>query len=221
MILRKLKGRLFNWDIDDAGTYRKGSWSQSFSGKRYWVLDPHPDDINLIDIVIGLANASRYRGQTMFFYSVLTHCILVSRAVEALALERGWGIEAAKEAALEGLLHDASEAYIGDVARPLKRSKAMRGYCEVEALWDEVIRERFGIKSSTQSRKIVDEADKRIVLDEVYTFMRDPDMWPRHGRYLDLEPLYVTVPKWSIEQSIEEFYKRYFELKPEEMKEAA
>lgn len=211
LILNKLFGKT---EPDDDGDLRIGSWSQSYSGSKYWVLDPKPKDINLIDIVTGLANASRYRGQTQFYYSVLTHCVLVSRAVERLALERGWPIEAAREAALEGLLHDGSEAYIGDVARPLKKSRVMKAYCKLEKSWEAAIRERFDIETSPDYQSIVDECDKRIVLDEVKAIMRDPDMWRRNGRYLDLKPLDVEIPEWSIEDSHVEFYKRYYELRP-------
>jgi 5'-deoxynucleotidase YfbR-like HD superfamily hydrolase len=211
-MLRSIRLLLEPSDTDETGRKRLGSWSQSYSGAMYWILDPVPEEVHLVDIVVGLVNASRYRGQTMFFYSVLTHCILVSRAVEKLALERGWSKEDAQEAALEGLMHDASEAYLGDVARPLKRSKEMRGYCKVEALWEDVIRTRFRIRSSPESAKLVKECDNRVVLDEIHTFMRDPDMWKRNGRYLDLKPLGVEVPNWTKEQTMNEFYKRFDEV---------
>lgn len=213
-MLRSIRLLLEPTDIDEKGRKRLGSWSQSYSGTQYWILDPLAEEVNLVDIVVGLANASRYRGQTQFFYSVLTHCVLVSRAVEKLALERGWSLAAAKEASLEALLHDASEAYLGDVARPLKRTRTMKKYCKLEKVWEATIRERFSIRSSSQSHALVDECDKRIVLDEVKAIMRDPDMWRRNGRYLDLKPLDIEIPEWSIEDSQIEFYKRYYELRP-------
>ncbi len=212
MLPRKLRFWFQPWDYDDTGRKRLGAWSQSFSGERYWIMDPLPEEVHLEDIMVGLANAARYRGQTLYFYSVLTHCVLVSKAVEALALERGWSKEAATAAAFEGLLHDAPEAYLGDVARPLKRMRAMKEYCRVEALWEEAIFTQLNVKSTPESKKLVHEVDHRIVLDEIYAFMRDPEMWPDSGRYLDMEPLGVEVKEITREQSIKDFSERYIEL---------
>lgn len=210
-ILRTWKLWTGPWDWDDHGNKRIGSWSQAFSGQRYWSLDPRADEIHLMDICVGLANAARYRGQTSFFYPVITHCTLVSRSVEKLALDRGWSIGAAKNAALEGLFHDASEAYLGDVARPLKRMPAMKAFCKIEALWEEEVCKRFDISSNSQSRALVKEVDNRIVLDEIHALMEDPDMWRRSGRYLDLEPLGIEIPDWHYSEAIEKFVERYTE----------
>jgi 5'-deoxynucleotidase YfbR-like HD superfamily hydrolase len=207
------------WELDAKGRKRFGTWSQSFSGTEYWIMDPRPDEVNLLDIVMGLSNAARYRGQTKFFYPVLTHCILVSRAVEDLAVIRGWSDALAKEAAFEGLLHDASEAYLGDVARPLKRMRAMREYCRVEKLWEDAICTRFEINSTEATRNLVHEVDHRIVKDEVQVIMRDPDMWKRKKRYLDLEPLGVGIPNWNQAEIVRNFYLRYNELRPNTLNE--
>jgi uncharacterized protein len=216
---RSLKLLFEPWDYDDKGRKRLGSWSQSYSGSQYWILDPIPEEVNLVDIVVGLSNAARYRGQTRFLYSVLQHSVMVSRAVEKTAGQRGWDNYSIQQAALQGLLHDGSEAYLGDVARPLKRAKAMREYCRVERLWENVINERFDIKCTEESNKLVDEIDKRIVLDEIQVIMRDPDMWARNGRYLDMDPLGVEIQQQTQEQTMAQFYARYQELRP--MKVAA
>jgi len=202
---RKIRLLYEPFEYDDKGRKRLGAWSQAYSGERYWVMDPMEEEIHLIDIVEGLANASRYRGQTQKYYSVLSHSVLVSIAVEKLAINRGWSLPQAINASMEGLFHDGSEAYLGDVARPLKRMKIMRGYCKIEKLWQECINSKFGIRSSEASRKLVEECDRRIVIDEVYSLMRDPDMWPRGGRYLDLAPLNVEIK----ELPRSAFYDRY------------
>ena len=202
------------FEYDDKGRKRLGAWSQSYSGERYWSLDPLPEEVHLVDIVQGLVNANRYRGQTKVPYNVLTHSILVSQSAERLATLRGWSSGAARDVGFEGLFHDATEAYLGDVARPLKRMKAMREYCRVESLWEEAIYERFDIKPTPETRKLVHEVDHRIVLDEIGVLMRDPDMWPRGHRYVGVEPLNVVIPNWSREESIKAFYTRYNELIP-------
>lgn len=200
------------WERDDLGRKRFGAWSQSYSGERYWIMDPLPEEVNLLDIIVGLSNAARYRGQTKFFYSVLQHSVLVSQAVEKLALERGWSAQEARAAAYEGLFHDAPEAYLGDVARPLKRMRAMREYRKVEALWEQAIFTQFNIKPTEKSRALVHEADHRVVLDEIFVIMTRPEMWADSGRYLDMEPLGVVVEELDRKEVIKRFVERYLEL---------
>lgn len=208
------------FEYDDKGRKRFGAWSQSYSGERYWSLDPLPEEVHLIDIVQGLVHAARYRGQTKFFYPVLTHCILVSREVERRALEKGWSPQAAKDAAFEGLFHDSPEAYLGDVARPLKRMRTMREYRNVEALWETAIFTAMGIRPTAETRKLVHEIDHRIVLDEIWVLMKDPGMWDRAGRYPGVEPLGIEIPNWSKDECIKQFYIRYNELRPMHVKVA-
>jgi hypothetical protein len=202
------------FEYDDKGRKRFGAWSQAYSGERYWSLDPLPEEVHLVDIVQGLVNAARYRGQTKFFYPVLTHSVLVSEACERLAIRRGWAVGAVQSVSFQGLLHDATEAYLGDVARPLKRMKAMREYCRVEGLWEDAIFERFDIKPTAETRKLVHEVDHRIVLDEIHTVMRDPDMWRRGNRYVGIDPLVIEIPNWSREEAIKRFYDRYNQISP-------
>lgn len=80
---------------------------QVLSGGRFDLLDPRPEDVNLTDIAHALAQLCRFTGHCRPFYSVGQHCLMVSRLVPP-------------ELALQGLLHDAAEAYVGDVSRPLK-----------------------------------------------------------------------------------------------------
>jgi len=78
------------------------------SGHWFNVLDPNPDEVRIEDIAHALANQCRFTGHTSQFYSVAQHSVLVS-----------WHCD--PEDALAGLLHDASEAYLSDIARPVKK----------------------------------------------------------------------------------------------------
>lgn len=69
--------------------------------------DPRNHDFDIKAIAHALSNLCRYTGHSRRFYSVAEHCVIVSRLVP-------------EKYALEGLLHDASEAYCGDIASPLK-----------------------------------------------------------------------------------------------------
>lgn len=106
------------------------TWILTASGAHFDLVDPQPDMINLLDIAQGLANECRYAGQCRWFYSVAQHSTLASHIV-------------APELALEALLHDAAEAYIKDIPRPLKL--LLPDYRAIEQRVDTVIRHAFGL----------------------------------------------------------------------------
>ena len=109
---------------------RPGDWCQLFSGTQFWPLDTRVDEINIVDIAHALANICRFGGHCIPFYSVAQHSVLVSKLVS-------------QNIALQGLMHDATEAYIGDMVRPLKR--CLPEFQKVEdAIW-KVIAQRFGL----------------------------------------------------------------------------
>lgn len=103
------------------GAPGRGDKFRTYTGRLVELLRPTVNDISLEDIARHLSKVQRFGGATRAeFYSVAEHSVLVSR----LCLPRN---------ALLGLLHDASEAYIGDVVTPLKRQLA--SYKAIEAAW--------------------------------------------------------------------------------------
>src|SRR4051812_30250690 len=84
---------------------RVGNWMQTFTGRQFWPVDPRADEIAIEDIARALAMTCRFGGHVRFHYSVAQHSFLVS-------------LVCSPEHALWGLLHDASEAYLGDVVWP-------------------------------------------------------------------------------------------------------
>ena len=112
-------------------TWIAGDWFISPSGKRLHVLEPRPEQIDIEDIASSLSKICRFGGMTRSFYSVAEHSVMVSHLVPP-------------ELALVGLLHDATEAYLGDVIRPLKQQ--LYEYRRIEGLWAEAIGERFGVE---------------------------------------------------------------------------
>jgi hypothetical protein len=77
------------------------------SGVSFNLLEPDISTVNIYDIAHGLSHLCRFTGHTKTFYSVAEHSLHCSYLVE-------------QEHALCALLHDATEAFVGDVSTPLK-----------------------------------------------------------------------------------------------------
>ncbi|OCP21981.1 MULTISPECIES: hypothetical protein [unclassified Ensifer] len=108
----------------------RGRYMHTSNGKKYYPMDPRPSEVHSEVIAHHLANRCRYNGATQhkiyrskIFYSVAEHSILVSRYIEEVLGK--------PEYALEGLLHDGSEAYNGDLIRPLKYDPLFRAPFQV------------------------------------------------------------------------------------------
>jgi len=121
------------------------TWIQTYTGKRFNLLDPDIDSIDIEDIAHALSMQCRYTGHTLVFYSVAEHSVHVSRITDS-------------SDSLWGLLHDASEAYLGDVASPLKHSGLMQGYIALEERVQAAICQKFGLPlTMPKSVKLADE----------------------------------------------------------------
>lgn len=115
----------------------RGPWLHSFSGRPIHPLDLKPEEILLNDIARSLSMQCRYLGHANRFYSVAEHCCFVSDLCLA------WGH---KDVALAGLMHDAAEAYIGDIIRPIKRHPAIYEIVKpIEERISRAIAQRFGL----------------------------------------------------------------------------
>lgn len=152
---------------------RRGDWMQLASGKAFYPLDPRPEDIELADIAGALSRVCRFGGHVSAFYSVAQHSVLVSQVCDPAD-------------ALWGLLHDASEAYLGDLIRPLKRQPECAGYCAAEARLMAVICERFGLPPEMPAS--VARADEVLLATEARDLMGNAAL-ERWSSLAGIEPL--------------------------------
>lgn len=188
---------------DLQGNERVGDWMQTLTGRMFFPLDPRQDEIDVRDIARGLAMRCRYSGQITEFYSVAEHSVIVSYAVA----------NEDPSAAREALLHDATEAYLGDMIRPLKSS--MPTFCAAEDQLEAVIFARFGVEPTPETRAVVKRADNRILIDERQVRTQAPAKW--HG--LDgLEALGVQIHALHWQEAEHLWMQRFVELFPEEFK---
>jgi hypothetical protein len=165
---------------------RNGDWIQTFTGRAFWPLDPRPEDIEIADIAHALSFQCRFGGHSTRFYSVAEHCFSLASFFTA---------KGEREMARWALLHDAAEAYLVDVPRPIKG--AIPQYRDIEAAVMGAICSRFGLP--LEEPAAVREADRRILTDEARALMGPPPMrWATES-----EPLGVTiyaVAPWEAEQ---------------------
>jgi uncharacterized protein len=105
-------------------------WIRTFTGKRFYPLQPRIQDIDITDIAHALSLQCRFTGHCTRHYSVAEHSLLVASLVP-------------EEHQLQALLHDASEAYLTDVARPVKHSPEYTFYRKVEKHVQSLIYEYF------------------------------------------------------------------------------
>jgi len=156
---------------------RKGDWIQTYTGRMFWPEDPRAAEINIVDIAHALANICRFGGHCCEFYSVAQHSLEVAALV-------------GEEDRLAALLHDAAEAYIGDMVRPIKRRMAR--FSEMERGIHTVICERYGL--SPDMPKSVKEADEIMLATEAkWLMVAAPAPWaltasPRSGSLVLMRP---------------------------------
>lgn len=189
---------------NDTSVYTKGSgftdgfdkeaaWIQTYSGRRFNPTKPNPEAIVIQDIAHALSMQCRFSGHCQQFYSVAQHSVLVSHICDF-------------EDARWGLLHDASEAYLVDVPRPLKRSGKFDAYLEFEDRMQKAVCKRFGL--SEKEPPSVKRADTILLATEARDLMS-----PLHPDWRQpVGPLPFKIESWTPQQAKDNFLKRFSEL---------
>src|SRR3954466_10341620 len=176
-----------------------GPYLQTVSGRWMNPFDPDPEQLDAGDIARALANQCRFGGHSRVFYSVAQHSVIVSRLVE----ERGGDAEDAFAA----LMHDATEAYLGDMPHPIKhRSPLGAAFKEAEDHLEQVLAQRFNIKPNVPEIKKVGRA---LLATERRALSGENWPWPE----LDgVEPLDLELTAWPPDEAAQRFAARFAEL---------
>ena len=155
---------------------RKGDWIQTYTGKQFWPIDPKPDEICIEDIAHALSLQCRFAGHCIQFYSVAEHSILLSRHVS-------------QNNKLWALLHDASEAYLVDIPRPVK--PFLTNYKELENKLMNSICIKFGLELEMPEE--VSNVDRGILQDEAsQNMVLPPKPWQTDKGKLGIDLLYLS-----------------------------
>ena len=161
------------------------------------------DDIHLSDIVLALPNLCRYNGLIPFFYSVAQHSTILCNYI----LQHVGDVELAKYA----LLHDASEAYVGDLIYPLKRQAPT--FTEFETRISNIIFKKYGIDSTLADT--FEEYDRRIAMNEMVwlDLIKPKDLPLYEFQPLNPSPHFIYMDPNSARQ---EFYNSIKKMFPNE-----
>lgn len=179
------------------------SWILTRSGRKFDLARPNADMVDTTDIAHSLSMQCRFNGHTSMFYSVAQHCYLVADLVPA-------------EHQLAALLHDATEAYVGDLVRPLK--EGMRDFANShgdECLYDLTERRVWiAICQRFDLDPILPECVKRADLIALATEKRDlmphhPEPWPcLEG----IEPYAAFIDPWQPSYAAIHYHHRLLQL---------
>lgn len=163
----------------------------TYLGNRFYLTRPHIDDIAIEDIAHGLAYQCRFNGQTSAFYSVAQHSLMVMDLVQS-------------EHRFAALLHDAAEAYLGDMVKPLKNLFPEFGAIEARVM--AIIGEKFGL-DLTRLASIIKKADLVALATEKRDLMpHSTEVWS----YLaDIKPLPQVIVPMSPGKAKETFLLAY------------
>lgn len=135
-------------------------WMMTRSGRKFYFNRPENHDFNLDDIAHALSNLCRFGGHTPIFYSVAEHSWHVAKWVE--------GRYDDKQMARAALYHDAAEAYIGDIVRPLKEMHPTWKHYEDRV--QRAINVKFNLIADLNKYHWTDRADNMILRDEAEYF---------------------------------------------------
>ncbi len=170
----------------------ENAWIETYSGKKFHILSPDPAEVDIVDIAHALSNSCRFGGHVSRFYSVAEHSVAVSVCCQH---------------PLEGLLHDASEAYIGDLVSPLKHS--LHRYKRIEARIMACISARFELK--TPFPHDVKDADIAQLKEEAYWLLPSQGKtWT--GGWFSTRTSGLMPQCWTPEEAEKQFLMRFYHL---------
>lgn len=163
------------------------------SGEYFDFLKPETSKFTIEDIALGLSRTVRFSGQSNAVYNVAQHSTLCSYIVEDPAL------------ALAAHMHDAAEAFVGDVVSPLKQ--IMPCFKEIEERVERVICKQFGL--DYPHHPLIKKADLRMLATEVRDLQSPDAQWEM---LQGIEPLSKKITAWGMEKSERKFLERFYEL---------
>jgi hypothetical protein len=172
---------------------------RTVSGRMVDIMDLKPSDIDILDICHNLSHSNRFGGATRYPYSVGQHSCLISSIDCPTCPGPDRRIHRKQKFA-----HDWSEAYWGDMPRPMKYLDGMQAYRDGELYAQSVIFKVFGLPEALPP--CVHDADNKMLVAEGIELM-NYDYRPQYG-----QPADVRIERWTPEYTREEFMRIYRDL---------
>lgn len=177
----------------------------TYTNKKFYFLNPTSEQIDIEDIAHSLSMVCRYNGHIKKFYSVAEHCCNVAVITYSVTKD--------PKLALSALMHDASEAYIVDIPRPLKPH--LSNYKEVEERVEKAIQDKWNL---VESNSLIHWIDQNIVYDEAVSLFNVIPEWvnlytPVGVKLGNGKPL--SIQGFSCEKAKQLFLDMYNELTEE------
>ena len=163
------------------------------NGEYYDYSQPWESEYDVLTVAQALSNICRFNGHTREFYSVAQHCVEMSNLVPP-------------NYALAALMHDAHEAFVGDVPTPLKRLLGQQ-FADIDLLAQLNIATRFGIPYNSLTSKVIKNADMIMLSTERRDLLPphfNDDVWPQLP-----QPITSRIVPWDCRKANHEFIKRY------------
>jgi hypothetical protein len=175
-------------------------WILTFTGKKFFPLSPRIEDICIEDIAHALSNICRFTGHCKEFYSVAQHSLLVTGEIGRSNLGNS-------QQQLAGLLHDASEAYLCDIARPVKYTPSFFDYRVAERRLQAMIYNRFKV---VPDEALIKRVDDYLLSVEAFFLMPGCAEWQSTVQ----EPEdWASLSCYSPQKAKERFLKNFEDLK--------
>lgn len=157
----------------------KGDYITTYTKLSFSPLDPKPEDIRIADIAHALSLMTRANGHFKWFYSVAQHSINCALEARAMGCDR--------KVQLACLLHDASEAYLSDITRPVK--KHLPSYLEIENKLQGTIHQVYGLSPTDAEHAVVKQIDDTMLWHEFFVLMDE--------RVYEPKPIIHSRPDFS------------------------
>lgn len=165
------------------------------SGNYFDFQTPENCHVRIQDIALGLSNTCRFGGQIRTFYSVAEHSVKMSQII-------------APQYAYIALMHDAAEAFTGDIPSPLKH--LLPDFQKIEARCEKRIQSIFKCGYPTPAAAdAVKRADMAMLAAEKKQVLVNADKWPEVAGILPAE---VTCEFWTPNTARLNFLDRFVEL---------
>lgn len=195
----------------------RGEYIWTYTGRQFFFNDTDPD-ISILDIAHALANICRWTGHVKKFYSVAEHCVRCSlyptmkwSEYQRIKEQGAQLVGTRVPFALRKLLHDAPEAYITDLNKPVKNviGGASSPYEALDERITRAIWSKYGLlPMSDEEARAVKAADLALAMTEARDLLSKTSV----AHYEGARPVPEAITPWSPDFAEEMFLERFKEL---------